>query len=100
MSSLCQLTFAIAFAVITSPLVGITQETATVQGEWILNRDLTPAIPKRDDDMRRPEGQRRRPSAALAAAAAFPLVAAALVVGSAMTRPEAGVDRAKKKFAS
>ena len=61
MSSLCQLTFAIACAVITSPLVGVTQETATVQGEWILNRDLTPAMPKRDDDMRRPEGQRRRP---------------------------------------
>lgn len=57
MSSLRQLTFAIAIAVIASPLSGVTQETATVQGGWTLNRDLTPAMPKRDD-MKRPEGQR------------------------------------------
>ena len=42
MSSRCQLTFAIAIAVIASPLVGVTQEKATVQGERSLNRDLTP----------------------------------------------------------
>ena len=42
MSSRCQLTFAIAIAVIASPLVGVTQEKATVQGERTLNRDLTP----------------------------------------------------------
>jgi hypothetical protein len=58
MSSLCQLTVAIAIAAIASPLGGVTQEKATVQGEWILNRDLTPAMPTRDD-MKRPEGQRR-----------------------------------------
>lgn len=62
MSSLCQLTFAIVIAVIAAPMVGVTQETATVQGEWTLNRDLTPAMPKRNDDVKRPEGQRRRPS--------------------------------------
>jgi hypothetical protein len=59
MSSLCQLTFVIAIAVIASPLIGVTQEKATVQGEWTLNRDLTPAMPKRNDDVKRPEGQRR-----------------------------------------
>jgi len=58
MSSLRQLTFAIAIAVIASPLLGVTQEKATVQGEWFLNRDLTPAMPKRDDEVRRPEGPR------------------------------------------
>lgn len=59
MSSLCQLTFAIVIAVIAAPMVGVTQETATVQGEWTLNRDLTPAMPKRNDDVKRPEGQRK-----------------------------------------
>jgi len=58
MSSLRRLTFAIAIAVIASPLLGVTQEKATVQGEWFLNRDLTPAMPKRDDDVRRPDGPR------------------------------------------
>ena len=57
MSAFCPLTFAIAIAVIASLLSGVTQETATVQGEWTLNRDLTPAMPKRDD-MKRPERQR------------------------------------------
>jgi hypothetical protein len=57
MSSLCQFTFAIAIAAIASPLGGVTQERATVQGEWILNRDLTPALPTRDD-MKRPDGPR------------------------------------------
>ena len=59
MSSLRQLTVAIALAVIASPLAGATQENATVQGDWSLNRDLTPAMPQRDDDVRRPEGRRR-----------------------------------------
>jgi hypothetical protein len=52
------LAFAMALAVVTSPLVAMTQERATVQGEWSLNRDLTPAPPKSDDDVRRPEGRR------------------------------------------
>jgi hypothetical protein len=57
MSSLCQLTFAIAIAAMASPLGGVTQEKATVEGEWTLNRDLTPAMPTRDDT-KRPEGHR------------------------------------------
>lgn len=59
MSLPCQLIFAITIAVIASPLVGVTQERINVQGDWSLNRDLTPAMPKRDDDVRRPEGRRR-----------------------------------------
>lgn len=58
MSSLHQLAFAIVLAVSTAPLAATTQENATVQGDWTLNRDLTPAPPKRDDDVRRPEGRR------------------------------------------
>ena len=58
MSSFRQLAFAITVALVTSPLVGVTQDMGTVQGEWSLNRDLTPAMPKRDDDVRRPEGRR------------------------------------------
>jgi hypothetical protein len=58
MSSLCQLTVAIAIAAIASPLGGVTQEKATVQGDWSLNSELTPAMPKRDDDVKRPEGRR------------------------------------------
>lgn len=54
MSSLYQVIVAVAIAVIASPLVGVTQEKATVEGEWILNPDLTPAMPARDD-MKRPE---------------------------------------------
>ena len=52
------LAFAIALAVITPPLVALNQESATVQGEWSLNRELTPALPQRDDGGRRPEGRR------------------------------------------
>ena len=59
MSLFCQLISAITIAVITSPLVGVTQEKTNVQGDWSLNRDLTPTMPKRDDDVRRPEGRRR-----------------------------------------
>lgn len=58
MSSLRQLAFAITIALVISPLVGVTQEMGTVQGAWSLNRDLTPAMPKRDDDVRRPAGRR------------------------------------------
>ena len=52
------LAFVIVLAVVTPPLVAMTQDSASVQGEWSLNRDLTPAPPKRDDDVRRPEGRR------------------------------------------
>lgn len=57
MSPLHQLAFAVVLAVATPPLVAISQESATVQGAWTLNRDLTPPPPKRDDDVRRPEGR-------------------------------------------
>lgn len=59
MSAFCPLTFAVAIAVIASPLIGVTQDKTTVQGEWSLNRDLTPALPKKGDDVRQPEGRRR-----------------------------------------
>ena len=58
MSSVHQLAAAIVLAVVTAPLAMTTQEGATVQGDWTLNRDLTPDPPKRDDDVRRPEGRR------------------------------------------
>lgn len=58
MPSFHQLAFALAVAVVTAPLAATTQESATVQGDWTLNRDLTPAPPKRDDDVKRPEGRR------------------------------------------
>jgi len=57
MSSL-QLAFAITVAVATSPLVATIQEKGSVQGEWSLNRELTPAAPSRGDDVRRPVGRR------------------------------------------
>ena len=94
MSAFCPLTFAVAIAVIASPLIGVTQDKTTVQGEWSLNRDLTPALPKKGDDVRQPEGRRA------GLAAALPLVAAALAVGSAMSLAGAGVDRARRTFAS
>ena len=59
MSAFCPLTFAVAIAVIASPLIGVTQDKTTVQGEWSLNCDLTPALPKKGDDVRQPEGRRR-----------------------------------------
>ena len=58
MSAFCPLTFAVAIAVIGPPLIGVTQDNATVQGEWSLNGDLTPAMPKTGDDVRQPEGRR------------------------------------------
>ena len=58
MSSLHQLAIAITVAAVAVPSVGVAQERATVQGEWFLNRELTPAVPKRDDEVRRPEGCR------------------------------------------
>jgi hypothetical protein len=58
MPSLHQLAFAIVLAVFMAPLAATTQERATVQGDWTLNRDLTPAPPRRDDYVRRPEGRR------------------------------------------
>lgn len=57
MSSLLPLAFAIVLALFT-PLAARTQESAPVQGDWTLNRDLTPAPLNRDDDVRRPEGRR------------------------------------------
>lgn len=58
MPALHQLAFAIVLAVVTAPSAATTQAGATVQGDWTLNRELTPAPPKRDDDVRRPEGRR------------------------------------------
>lgn len=58
MSSLHQLASAIVLAVVTAPLAATSQESATVQGGWTLNRELTPAPPKIGDDVRRPEGRR------------------------------------------
>lgn len=58
MPSFPQLAVAVVLAVTTPPLVAISQESATVQGEWVLNRALTPAPPTREDDVRQPPGRR------------------------------------------
>jgi len=59
MSSFFQLTCAFAMIVVASPAVEVSQAQSSVQGAWSLNRELTPAVPKGDDDARRPEGRRR-----------------------------------------
>jgi hypothetical protein len=57
MAVLHPLAFAIVLAMVPAPF-GATQERAAVQGDWTLNRDMTPAPPQRGDDVRRPEGRR------------------------------------------
>lgn len=58
MSCSHQLACAVAVALVTFPLTGMTQEGTTVQGEWLLNRDLTPPPTQRNGDSRPPEGRR------------------------------------------
>lgn len=58
MSLLRRIALAIPLAVVAVPSIGMTQGAAAVQGEWSLNRDLTPAPPRGDDDGRRPVGRR------------------------------------------
>ena len=90
MSSLYQLAFAITVAMATSPVVATIQEKGGVQGEWSLNRDLTPAAPSRGDDVRRLRG---RPPAA--AADAFREAAGARWVGGG--GPPGGGPGAERK---
>lgn len=58
MSSLHQLALVIVFVTAPASWAAANQENVAVQGEWSLNRDLTPALPNNDDDVRRPEGRR------------------------------------------
>lgn len=58
MSYFRQIAFAMVLAV-AAPGWAVTSQPGTgVQGQWTLNRELTPAPPRPDDDARRPEGRR------------------------------------------
>lgn len=59
MSLFIQLTCAIAMFAVALPAAEVAQAQASVQGDWTLNRELTPAAPNGDDEARRPEGRRR-----------------------------------------
>lgn len=53
-----QLARAVIIALVSLPGAGMAQDRATVQGEWLLNRELTPAPPQRNGDSKPPEGRR------------------------------------------
>lgn len=59
MSLFIQLTCAIAMFAVALPAAEVAQAQASVQGDWTLNRELTPAAPNGEDEARRPEGRRR-----------------------------------------